>query len=269
MGILQNVLNAFNYIEKKLQKMVFKYFNTELYCPVCDSVPNKFNALPAFYNENSIKYKYKYFGTGEMTALDTYSCDNCGASDRERIYAHHIRHNFIGNEVFNFYHFAPEAGLKGLIKNFFSNINYKTFDLLLSDVDIYADLTNLNMIQDNECDFFICSHVLEHIEDDRKAMGELYRITKPGGTGILMAPISLAINRSIEHIPGVETDDDRWENYGQNDHLRLYAKADFIERIIESGFTLYQYDIKYFGKTTFKRLGLKPTSVLYIVKKEQ
>jgi len=241
----------------------------QYYCPVCNTIPDKFDPLPAFYKENSIKYGYKHFGTCEMTSLETYSCNNCGASDRERLYAYYLRQIFNGNETAVFFHFAPEEGLKRLINNYFSNIYYKTFDLISEGVDVRADLTDLNMIKDFECDFFICSHVLEHIGDDRKAIGELYRITKPGGTGILMTPISLTIKRSIEHIPGVKTDYDRWKNYGQNDHLRLYAKTDFIERVFESGFTLYQYDIKHFGKTTFKRLGLKPTSVLYIVKKEQ
>jgi SAM-dependent methyltransferase len=268
MGTLRNAFNVFNCIEKKLQKIDLKYFYTELYCPVCDTIQYKFNPLPEFYKENSIKYGFRYLGTGEMTALATYSCANCDASDRERLYAYYLRNKFIGNETFNFYHFAPEAGLRRLINDYFINICYKTFDLISADVDIQADLTDLNMVQDNECDFFICSHVLEHIEDDRKAIGELYRITKPGGTGILMAPISLAITKSIENLPGVKTDEDRWQNYGQNDHVRVYAKADFIERINESGFTLYQFDIKHFGKKTFKRLGLKPTSVLYVLKKE-
>lgn len=252
----------------RLWKKSITFVKQKNYCPVCDTISYKFNPLPKLYKENSIKFGYKYFGTGEMTAIETYSCSNCGASDRERLYAYYLRRKFKGNETFNFFHFAPEVELKRLINNYFSNIFYKTFDLISEEVDVQADLTDLHMIQDKECDFFICSHVLEHIEDDSRAIGELYRITKPGGTGILMAPISLAITKSIENISGVKTDEDRWKNYGQNDHVRLYAKGDFIERINKSGFTLYQYDIKHFGKKTFKRLGLKPTSVLYVVKKE-
>jgi SAM-dependent methyltransferase len=243
-------------------------FSKKYYCPVCDIKHNRYEQLPSFYEENAKAYGYQYFGTGEMTAKSTYFCSKCWASDRERLYALYLRNTFNGNETFSFYHFAPEEGLKNFIKNFFGNIQYKTFDLLSDKVDIKADLTDLNMIKDNECDFFLCSHVLEHIEEDTKAINELYRITKPGGKGILMAPISLAITKSIENVPGVKTDEDRWKYYGQNDHVRIYAKEDFVERIIASGFKLHQYDMKYFGKKIFKKLGLKDTSVLYVVEKQ-
>ncbi|HPM35758.1 MAG TPA: methyltransferase domain-containing protein, partial [Spirochaetota bacterium] len=143
-----------------------------------------------------------------------------------------------------------------------------TFDLCAPDVDCHADLTDMNMIKDNECDFFICSHMLEHIENDRKAIAELYRITKYGGKGILMAPISTAIESTIENLPDVKTDEDRWKYYGQNDHIRLYARKEFVERITQSGFELEMYDIDNLGKSFLKKNGLKETTVLYIVKKK-
>ncbi|HOL11018.1 MAG TPA: methyltransferase domain-containing protein [Bacillota bacterium] len=243
-------------------------FGKRYYCPVCNNKHNQYQPLPQFYEDNAKAYGYQYFGTGEMTAKDTYFCSKCGASDRERLYAWYLRKTFNGNESFSFYHFAPEEGLRNFIKNYFSRIQYTTFDLLSERVDVKADLTNLNMIEDNECDFFLCSHVLEHIEEDTKAIGELYRITKPGGKGILMAPISLAITTSIENVPDVKTDADCWRYYGQNDHVRVYAKGDFVNRILASGFKLHQYDLNYFGKRTFKELGLKDTSILYVVEKQ-
>jgi len=237
------------------------------YCPVCDTILDHYNPLPLFYAEESKKHGYKYFGMGEMTPHDTYSCPHCGASDRERLYAYYLKNDLTKWGAFVFYHFAPERSLKEFIQGYFHDCHYKTFDLVSDNVDIKADLTNLRMINDNECDFFICSHVLEHIVDDRSAIAELFRITKPGGKGILMVPISLALQRSIENIPNVETDEDRWRYYGQNDHVRLYAKSDFIKRVKESGFKLAQLDIQYYGAKLFKKLGLKMSSVLYIVQK--
>ncbi|MDZ7740326.1 MAG: hypothetical protein U5Q03_00835 [Bacteroidota bacterium] len=97
--------------------------------------------------------------------------------------------------------------------------------------------------------FLICSHVSEHIENDKKAISELYRITVQGGAGFLMVPTILsAISKTIENIPDVNTDEDRWKYYGQNDHVRLYAKSDFVERIKEDGFILHHYDLNYLVK---------------------
>lgn len=37
--------------------------------------------------------------------------------------------------------------------------------------------------QDNTFDLICCSHVLEHVENDRKAIAEIYRVCKVGGGG--------------------------------------------------------------------------------------
>ena len=46
---------------------------------------------------------------------------------------------------------------------------------------------------------FFCSHILEHVENDRKAMRELYRILKSNGVGIIMAPILLTLKEVYEN----------------------------------------------------------------------
>lgn len=257
------------YIQKlrHFNNLIRFIFIHKYYCPVCNTYVNEFNPLPGFYAENAKRYGYKYYGTGEMTPVTTYSCSNCGASDRERLYAYYLKGNLNCTGSFVFYHFSPEKRLENFIKKYYKDCTYKTFDLASKEVDIQADLTCLTMVDDNECDFFICSHVLEHIDDDRKAMAELFRITRPGGKGILMVPISLAIQRSIENIPGVYTDEERWRYYGQNDHVRVYSKIDFSNRVRESGFDMIQLDIDHFGIHLFNKLGLKNSSTLYVVQK--
>ena len=42
----------------------------------------------------------------------------------------------------------------------------------------------------NYFDVIYCSHVLEHVDDDRKAINELYRILKHGGWAAIMVPIT-------------------------------------------------------------------------------
>lgn len=261
MQILNPVLNSLNTFFQH-------YFKQANLCPVCNTQPDHFLPLPEMYQENAQKYGYKYFGRGEMTSLQTYSCPLCGASDRERLYALYIR-KLIEKKLLHhstkMIHFAPEGALQNMLRQL-NVFEYITADLTMSHVDYTVDITQMDEFEDACCDCFICSHVLEHVEDDIASLRELYRILKPGGWGILMSPIILGLEKTIEHL-NVTTDAERWKYFGQHDHVRLYAKDDYISRVKQQGFHVKELDKKYFGKSMFTRLGLKPTSVLYIVEK--
>jgi len=256
-----------NIFTKKIRNYFFYDRDNSTYCPVCKKQGMSFSPLPEFYKENAKKYGYQYFGCGEMTALETYLCPVCGASDRERLYAlwleQEIKMGVIGKGA-SFIHFAPEHALSRKIKSL-GYFDYQTADAMMAGVDHVIDLMNLPF-NDNSYDFFICSHVLEHVEDDDLAISELFRVTKKGGRGILMVPIIVGLEKTIED-PSVKTEEERWRYFGQNDHVRLYAHNDYVRKIKKHGFQLEELDIKYFGKRVFKQLGLKSTSVLYIVKK--
>lgn len=238
------------------------------YCAVCGSSFNAFFPLPDDLIRNMIRHGYKYMARGEMTSFDEYECPVCGASDRERLYAAWIRHEttnrrFTGVE--KFIHFAPESALSKMIRamNIFGE--YRTADMTMPGVDYHVDITALPF-EDGIFDFFICSHILEHIVDDHRALSELFRITGKGGRGILMVPISIGLERSIEGT-GKESAEERWRLFGQNDHVRLYAHDDFVSKVVETGFHLTELGVNYFGRKMFESLGLRETSILYVVEK--
>lgn len=238
-------------------------------CPVCGTSGMAFLPLPDFYRKNAEKHGYRYFGKSEMTALETYSCCNCGASDRERLYAHWIQEQlgsggFSGTE--RVVHFAPERMLSEFIRASRAFQDYKTADKMMPGVDYQVDLMNLPFAE-NSIDFFICSHVLEHVADDLQAMRELYRITRAGGRGILMAPVIAGLTGTMED-PTAVTESDRWRLFGQDDHVRLYGHDDYVRRIRESGFEVRQLGRNEFGADVFERLGLKASSILYIACKQ-
>lgn len=262
MSILKTVLNSLNTFFQY-------YFKQTNFCPVCNTHPDHFLPLPDMYRENAQKYGYEHFGKGEMTSLLTYSCPTCGASDRERLYALYIR-KLVEKKLLRhqtkMIHFAPEGALSNMLRSL-TVFEYITADVMMPAVDLKIDITNMQTLASSHFDCFICSHVLEHVTDDIAAIQELYRILKPGGWGILMAPIIVGLEKTIEHL-NVTTDAERWKYFGQNDHVRLYAKGDYVNRIKQQGFTLNELDKGYFGRNMLKRLGLKPTSVLYIVEKQ-
>lgn len=238
-------------------------------CPVCGASDTSYDPLPDFYRQNAEQQGYQHFGKGEMTALDTYSCARCGASDRERLYALWLDQE-VRKETFQgkgkAIHFAPEAGLANYIRQKQVFDDYQTADLMMEAADHKVDLMDLPF-PSNSFDFFICSHVLEHVPDDLKAIHELHRITRPGGRGILMAPIIVGLAHTLED-SSVTTEADRWRLFGQYDHVRLYAHNDYVARIRSGGFSVEQLGRKTFGTNAFSELGLKPSSVLYIVTKQ-
>lgn len=44
--------------------------------------------------------------------------------------------------------------------------------------------------EDNSVDHFICTEVLEHVEEPQQLIAEMYRVTKPGGRGVITIPWS-------------------------------------------------------------------------------
>lgn len=236
-------------------------------CPVCGNAVSRFEPLPEYFRNNAEKHGYVHFGQGEMTALETYACPLCAASDRERLYAHWIEQEIQAGRLpraTTIIHFAPEQQLsKKLAEE--KRFRYETADLKMKTVNHIVDITNLPF-PDDSYDFFICSHVLEHIENDDQAIQELFRTTRCGGRGILMAPIIVGLDHTHED-PSITGEAGRWKNFGQNDHVRLYAHDDYVEKIQQHGFRVHQLGIDYFGQETYEQLGLKSTSILYIAEK--
>jgi SAM-dependent methyltransferase len=247
----------------------------EYRCPVCNARVGDFDPIPEFFTENQKKYGYPF--TPEETETcnqESYACPSCKASDRERLYALYLRNCLKelkksgGGKIIDF---APAVPLTDFIRRQIAGseqlISYRTADYYAVGVDDKVDITDLRIYADGQFDFFICSHVLEHVPDDRKALHELYRILKPGGKGILMVPIILTLTDTDEDTE-LADEGERWRRFGQDDHVRMYSKNDFIDRVQQSGFRVRQYGKDFFGADVFARAGITSQSVLYVVEKQ-
>jgi SAM-dependent methyltransferase len=230
---------------------------------------HNFKALPNSYKENSDKYGCLYsFDDFETLNYDAYSCPHCNASDRDRLYALYISKRlteYVGANLF-LLEIAPSRPLSAMLKKT-GKITLRTADLMMDGVDDLTDITGMDCYSVGSFDIFICSHVLEHVPDDLKALHELFRILKPNGWGILMVPIIPTLDK-IDEDPLVTNIGERWQRFCQDDHVRMYSKIGLIKRAEECGFIVSQFGQEYFGVHAFEKHGISDKSVLYVVKKK-
>lgn len=135
-------------------------------------------------------------------------------------------------------HFAPEQAFYKRFRNMI-NLDYTTTDLNSPIADVKADICDLPF-KNNEFDFIICNHVLEHIPDDTKAMQELYRILKPGGIAILQVPYEANRKNTFED-DSITDPKERARIFGQYDHVRVYG-MDYFNKLRSIGFKVDAVD---------------------------
>jgi SAM-dependent methyltransferase len=115
-------------------------------------------------------------------------------------------------------HFAPEEFFQPIFQQRFGG--YETADLYMRGVDHQVDIQNLPF-ESASYDFIFASCVLEHIQDDRKAIQEIRRILKPNG--IAMLPVPVVCTTTIEYTEA---------NPGESGHWRVVG-SDYFDRYRE------------------------------------
>jgi SAM-dependent methyltransferase len=101
---------------------------------------------------------------------------------------------------------------------------------------VQMDITKINR-EDETFDVVLCSHVLEHIPDDRKAISEIYRVLKTGGWALLQVPI---LRVETDEDPEIQDPLEREKRFGQHDHVRACG-TDYPTRFEEAGFIVESY----------------------------
>ena len=166
-------------------------------------------------------------------------------------------------------HFAPELVFYDLFSSF-KDIDYWSVDLnpnrYKGKVRKKVDITNIPF-EDNSFDLIMCTHVLEHIPEDKKAMSELYRVLKPK-TGIALLNVPIYKNKAVTlENPEYNTPELRSKYYGQYDHVRAYG-LDYPQRLQNAGFTVYQFKLDDISQEDSKRYGINKNEKFFWSRKE-
>lgn len=128
-------------------------------------------------------------------------------------------------------HMAPEQCFLTRFRKL--NHDYVTADIDSPIADVTADIINLPF-NDNSFDVIFCNHVLEHVQDDTKAMKELFRVMKKGGMGIFQVPQDLNRDVTFED-NSITNPKERAKIFGQYDHVRVYGR-DYFDKLRSIGF---------------------------------
>lgn len=259
---------------RRARHNVVHRFGSRQQCSVCGYHVKSFIALTELPEFREVVQRYHYDPREldkfnfETFNIREYACPHCWASDRCRLYALHIREQLSaagGEQRLKLLDIAPSKPLAAFIHRS-GRFIYRSGDAHPGRAQDQIDIQAMVGYRDGEFDCLICSHVLEHVPDDGKALGELYRVLKPGGWAIIMVPISLVISHTQEDA-SVTDPAERFRLYGSDEHLRLYAKEDFVGRLQRSGFRVRERGIRDFPDGWFSQYAITPGSVLYVATK--
>lgn len=212
------------------------YYGKGRWCPVCG------------------KHSGKFRTNGSDPRKDA-ECTHCNALERHRfvwLFFSRMTNLFDGKPK-TMLHIAPEKFFEAKLKKSLGQ-GYITADLSDPRAMVKMNITDIQY-PDSFFDVIYCSHVLEHVQDDKKAMGEFFRVLKPDGWAVLIVPINA--EKTFED-PSVTEPSERLRLFGQKDHVRIYG-PDYIDRLRGAGFIVKVYTVSgLFDKNEINLMGLTP-----------
>jgi SAM-dependent methyltransferase len=245
-----------------------RYLGTDYECPICGVGLRAFKPMWDSYWRDAAKFGPIHPASKmETLNLEALNCPRCDAFDRERLMAIYLDKAFASfdpNRAYRVVEFAPGEALQKKLKRY-PFITYRSADLSRKTVDDQVDMTQMVRYGDASIDIVLCSHVLEHIPEDRKAMGEIRRVLRADGFALILVPLVVGVDETHED-PSIQSEADRWKYFGMGDHVRQYGKRDFLARLKSAGLRVEQLGIEHFGAEVFRRAGIAENSVLYVAR---
>lgn len=198
-------------------------------------------------------------------------CPGCHSIDRHRQLFTLIKPTIASNTSrLNLLHIAPEPALSKRYQ-LEQNIHYFAIDKFDKGYTypknvMPMDLTHLTF-DSNFFDIVICSHVLEHIENDQLAIENILRVLKPNGVAYLVVPYFTDLANTYQ-VAEANTDELRLLHYGQRDHVRKYG-LDFADRLSAAGCQVNTIDFKTLYTIPEQiKLGFLNAEIIFAIRKK-
>lgn len=213
------------------------------YCPICDKSFRKFGDCGSPKRKEAV-------------------CYYCGSLERHRLVWLYLKRmtDFFDKRPKSMLHVAPEPCFERIFKKHLGQ-GYVSADIQNPRARVKLDITDIHF-PDEEFDVIYCSHVLEHVEEDKKALKEFNRVLKSDAYAILIVPIQPGLERTLED-QSVTDPEERLRLFGQEDHVRLYGQ-DFVERIQEANFSVKAIKpTDFLSEKEMELMRIKPTDQIY------
>ena len=191
-------------------------------CPICGSQRRRF-----------MPYGY-------VRSREDALCPRCLSLERHRmIWLWISRNTTLEERRPRLLHIAPEVSLMREFRRVYSGTEqYTTADLESPLADMHFDIQQIPLDAES-VDVVICNHILEHVEDDRKAMREIYRVLNHGGWAVMLVPEDRSRATTFED-DTITDPEQRTALFGQYDHRRVYGR-DYDARLCEAGFRVERH----------------------------
>lgn len=213
-------------------------------CPVCDKSFKKF--LPY----------------GRINPRPNALCPNCLSLERHRLIWLNLQHtsDFFKRKL-DVLHVAPEACFIPKFEKLHGD-KYITADIESPLAKVKMDIHNIPF-EANTFDVVLCNHVLEHVDDDIRAMQEIHRVLRPNGFAILQVPFFNPIPDFTYEDKSITTPREREKAFGQDDHVRKFGR-DYPRRIEKAGMVAFEDDFaERLSADEIFRFGLAKGEILY------
>ncbi len=192
-------------------------------------------------------------------------CPRCGSLGRQRVDWLFLttRTDLLSGSK-RVLHVAPEECFARSLARM-QNLSYLSVDYDSTMAMQRMDITDIHY-PGQSFDVVIANHVLVYVDDDRRALREIFRVLSSGGWALLQVPIDYSREHTLED-PSITDPRERHRVFGQYDHVRAYGR-DYLGRLADAGFdvTVDEF-VKQLAPAVIDELGLDAGETIYLCRK--